>query len=144
MSAPQPYAVISCDLDTVDRHLQGYGFEGLPPCDRIYRTAVPRLLELFEALEVPGVLFTIARDAESERGLLRAAVAAGHEVASHSLTHPQPFRTLSDAALREEIRTSRARLTEARSGPIACSRGAIAAAMRTASLTFPAPYAAEA
>ena len=40
------YAVFSCDLDPVDRHLQGYGFEDVPPCDLIYRTAVPRLLEL--------------------------------------------------------------------------------------------------
>jgi peptidoglycan/xylan/chitin deacetylase (PgdA/CDA1 family) len=106
-------AVISCDLDTVDRHLQGYGIDGLPPCDIVYRKAVPRLLQLFEELHVPGVLFTIARDAESERGLLRDAVAAGHEVASHSLTHPQPFSTLDDGALHEEIVTSRKRLEAA-------------------------------
>ena len=113
------YAVLSCDLDTVDRHLQGYGFEDLPPCDRVYRTAVPRVLELASDLGVPCVLFTIARDAEVERPLLRAAVAAGHEVASHSLTHPQPFSTLDDAALREEIRTSRARLANATGTEIA-------------------------
>lgn len=107
------YAVFSCDLDTVDRHLQGYGFEGLPPCDLIYRTAVPRLLELLDGLGAPAVLFTIARDAGPQRELLRAAVAAGHEVASHSLTHPQPFSTLDDGALREEVETSRARLSEA-------------------------------
>ena len=99
------FAVFSCDLDTVDRHLQGYGFEGLPPCDVIYRKAVPRLLDLLGELRVPGVLFVIARDAERERGLLRDAVAKGHEVASHSLTHPQPFRTLNDAALHDEIVT---------------------------------------
>ena len=107
------YAVISCDLDTVDRHLDGYGITGLPPCDRVYRTAVPRLLALLAELGIPAVLFTIARDAEQERGLLREAIGAGHEVASHSLTHPQPFRTLDDAALGEEIVTSRARLAEA-------------------------------
>jgi len=107
------FAVFSCDLDTVDRHLQGYGFGNLPPCDLIYRTAVPRLLELFAELGVPGVLFVIARDAGAQGGLLREAVHAGHEIASHSLTHPQPFRTLDDAALSEEIVTSRARLEEA-------------------------------
>jgi hypothetical protein len=107
------YAVLSCDLDTVDRHLQGYGFGDLPPCDLIYRTAVPRLLELFAELRVPGVLFVIARDAETQGGLLREAVRAGHEIASHSLTHPQPFRTLDDAALCEEIVTSRMRLQDA-------------------------------
>jgi len=107
------YAVLSCDLDTVDRHLQGYGFEGLAPCNRIYRTAVPRLLELLGELGVPGVLFAIARDAAAERGLLRETIRAGHEVASHSLTHPQPFSTLGDGALRLELLGSRTRLAEA-------------------------------
>jgi len=107
------YAVFSCDLDTVDRHLQGYGFEDLPPCDLIYRTAVPRLLELLEELRAPAVLFTIGRDAEAQRDLLRQATAAGHEIASHSLTHPQPFSTLDDAALREQLEASRERLSAA-------------------------------
>jgi hypothetical protein len=107
------FAVFSCDLDTVDRHLQGYGFEDLPPCDRIYRTAVPRLLELLEELGVPGVLFVLGRDADSERTLLRDAVAAGHEIACHSMTHPQPFSTLDDERLHEEIATSRACLSAA-------------------------------
>jgi hypothetical protein len=107
------FAVFSCDLDTVDRHLQGYGIEDLPACDRIYRTAVPRLLELLDELRVPGVFFFIARDAEREAPLLRQMVAAGHEVASHSMTHPQPFRTLADDALAEEVDGSRARLTAA-------------------------------
>jgi len=107
------YAVLSCDLDPVDRHLQGYGFEDLPPCDLIYRTAVPRLLELLDELRVPAVLFAIGRDAEAQRDVLRHAVDAGHEVASHSLTHPQPFSALGDAALREELETSRRRLSEA-------------------------------
>jgi len=113
------YAVISCDLDTVDRHLEGYGISDLPPCDRVYRQAVPRLLDLLAELRIPGVLFVIARDAESERPLLRDAVAAGHEIASHSLTHPQPFRTLDDGALREELFTSRARLESATGTEIA-------------------------
>jgi hypothetical protein len=111
--ASRPFAVFSCDLDTVDRHLQGYGFEGLPPCDRIYRTAVPRLLRLFDELGVPGVFFALGRDAESERLLWQEIVARGHEVASHSMSHPQPFSTLDDERLHEEIATSRARLSAA-------------------------------
>jgi hypothetical protein len=107
------YAVFSCDLDTVDRHLQGYGFDDVPACDAIYRSAVPRLLELLDQLGVPAVLFVIGRDATAQRALLRRAAEVGHEVASHSLTHPQPFRTLDDAALREQLVVSRARLTDA-------------------------------
>ena len=94
MTDTRQFAVFSCDLDTVDRHLQGYGIDDLPACDRIYRTAVPRLLELLDELRVPGVFFFIARDAEREAPLLRQMIAAGHEVGSHSMTHPQPFRTL--------------------------------------------------
>jgi hypothetical protein len=107
------FAVFSCDLDSVDRHLQGYGFDGLPACDTIYRTAVPRLLALLEELGVPGVFFVLGRDAESEQGLWRECVATGHELASHSMTHPQPFSTLDDERLHEEIATSRARLSAA-------------------------------
>ncbi len=109
----RPYAIFSCDLDTVDRHLQGYGIEDVPACDRIYRTAVPRLLELFDELRVPGVLFVIGRDAGSERALWRRAVGAGHEIASHSLTHTQPFSSLDDERLQTEIAESRGRLSEA-------------------------------
>lgn len=108
-----PYAIVSCDIDTVDRHLEGYGFEGLPACDLVYRTAVPRLLELLDELDLPAVFFTIGRDAEAQAPLLRSMVAAGHEVASHSLTHPQPFSTLPPESLRDEIETSRAALTKA-------------------------------
>jgi hypothetical protein len=108
----RPYAVVSCDLDPVDRHLDGYGIAA-PPCDVIYRRAVPRLLELLADLGIPAVLFTIGRDAEAQRGLLRDAVGAGHEVASHSMTHPQPLRTLDDRALAAELGESRARLSDA-------------------------------
>lgn len=105
-------AIISCDLDTVDRHLQGYGIEDLPPCDRIYRTAVPRFIELLDEIGIPAVFFVIARDAESEGPLLREIADAGHEIASHSLTHPQPFRTLGDTDLEREVAESRSRLAD--------------------------------
>jgi hypothetical protein len=109
----QPFAVLSCDIDTVDRHLQGYGFDNLPPCDLVYRTAVPRLLDMLGELEVPAVLFQIARDANTQQALLRRAVGLGHEVASHSLTHPQPFSTLDESRLEDEIFVSRDRISTA-------------------------------
>jgi peptidoglycan-N-acetylglucosamine deacetylase len=119
VSAPAPFAVLSCDVDTVDRHLEGYGFPGLPPCELVYRKAIPRLLALLAEVGVPGVFFFIARDAGTECALLREIVAAGHEVASHSLTHPQPFRTMGNAALEQEIVTSRELLAAATGSDIA-------------------------
>ncbi len=107
------YAVLSCDLDTVDRHLAGYGIDGAAPCEAVYRRAVPRILTLLDEVGARAVFFVIAEDAARERGLLRELVAAGHEVASHSWSHPQPFRTLDDARLRREVADSRARLADA-------------------------------
>lgn len=107
------YSVVSCDVDTIDRHLEGYGIANLRPCERIYRTALPRVLDLLDELGIRATFFLIGRDAAREQSLLREIIAAGHEVGSHSLTHPQPFRTLSDHLLREEIATSRRVLSEA-------------------------------
>jgi peptidoglycan/xylan/chitin deacetylase (PgdA/CDA1 family) len=106
------YAVVSCDLDPIDTHLVGYGFDPGPPCDVIYRRAEPRLLELFAELGLRGVFFVVARDAAAQQAQLRAMADAGHEVASHSLTHPVPFRPLDDARLDEEIAGSRRRLED--------------------------------
>lgn len=113
----RPPAFVSVDLDTVDTHLAGYGIVR-EPCDRIYRTAVPRLLDLFDRVGVRATLFVVARDAESEAPLWREAVRRGHEIASHSLTHPLPFTSLGPAELGREVAESRARLERAIGGPV--------------------------
>ena len=108
----RPPAYLSCDVDTVDRHLQGYGFEDVPPCDCVYRTAVPRVLDLLDELGLPCTFFFIARDAREQAPLLREMLARGHEVASHSWSHIQPFSVLDDAALTYELEASRAVLSD--------------------------------
>lgn len=113
MSKPEPYAVLSCDVDPVDTHLEGYGITGSARCDLVYRRAVPRLLELLDEIGVRAVFFLVGRDAKQQGKLLRTIVAAGHEVASHSMNHPVPFRTLSEEALVRETRDSRSLLSDA-------------------------------
>lgn len=112
------WAVLACDLDPIDCHLAGYGIADAPPCELIYRRAVPRLLDLLDELGLSAVFFVVARDAARQRGLLRRIAARGHEIASHSLTHPQPFRALSDGALVAETATARAHLSDAIGAPI--------------------------
>lgn len=105
-----PQGFLSCDVDTVDRHLQGYGFEDEPPCDLVYRKAIPRILDLLDDLGLRCTFFIIARDAVGQSRLLKEIVSRGHEVASHSWSHAQPFSRLDDTALQHELEASRAAL----------------------------------
>jgi hypothetical protein len=116
--APAAAAILACDLDPIDCHLAGYGIADAAPCDVIYRRAVPRLLDLLDELGLHGVFFVVARDAAQQRRLLRRITDRGHEIASHSLTHPQPFRGLSDGELARETAVSRQALADAIGAPI--------------------------
>jgi peptidoglycan/xylan/chitin deacetylase (PgdA/CDA1 family) len=51
------------------------------------RRGVPRMLELFARHDVPATFFVPGYDAERHPDLVRAIVAAGHEVAAHGYLH---------------------------------------------------------
>lgn len=112
MERVAPTAHVSVDLDPVDTHLAGYGIH-CPPDDSIYRRAVPRILDLLDRCGIRATLFVVARDAARESRLWREACERGHEIASHSLTHPIPFARLPAAELWREVSESRRRLEEA-------------------------------
>jgi peptidoglycan/xylan/chitin deacetylase (PgdA/CDA1 family) len=115
---PRPSATVSVDIDPVDLHLHGYGVRGLAPDRLVYTHALPRLLEAFARHGVRATLFVVARDADAQRDALRAALAAGHEVASHSLTHPIGLARLGDAALAREVGESKRALEAATATPV--------------------------
>jgi peptidoglycan/xylan/chitin deacetylase (PgdA/CDA1 family) len=114
----RPTAYISIDIDPIDTHLEGYGFAGNPPCDAVYRIAVPRLLDLLDRVQVRATLFVVARDAAAQAPLWREVQRRGHEVASHSVTHPIPFADLPAAELNRQLVESRQRLEDATGRPI--------------------------
>lgn len=109
----RPVAVVSVDVDPVDLHLVGYGFRGLAPDSRVMEVALPRLLGVLSRARVPATLFIVARDAEAHAGTLRQAVASGHEIASHTWSHPLRFAGLPAAAQEMELRRSKAALEAA-------------------------------
>lgn len=113
MSRGRALGSVSIDIDPVDTHLVGYGYDDMDPCDLVYRKAVPRLLDLLDEVGVRATLFVVARDAGAQSALLREVVARGHEVASHSWSHAVPFRRLDDAALAWELEASRGALAKA-------------------------------
>jgi peptidoglycan/xylan/chitin deacetylase (PgdA/CDA1 family) len=109
----RPIATVSVDVDPVDLHLIGYGYRALPPDPLIYTSAMPRLLDGFAACGVRATFFVVGRDAAVHRPLLERLVAGGHEVASHSLTHPMALASLPADAMRRELRDSRIALEDA-------------------------------
>jgi peptidoglycan/xylan/chitin deacetylase (PgdA/CDA1 family) len=71
--------------------------------DGPYPITTPLLLQTLRDLRVPATFFAIGRDAEQFPDLARAISAAGHELADHTLTHPDLDR-LPDAAVIAELR----------------------------------------
>jgi peptidoglycan/xylan/chitin deacetylase (PgdA/CDA1 family) len=116
---PRPPATISVDVDPVDLHLIGYGYPGLPADPLVYAVALPRLAELFARCGVRATFFVVGRDARGQSRVLGRLAAAGHELASHSYSHPLAFSSLGARGMRDELVRSRAALEEAGGAAVA-------------------------
>lgn len=117
MSAPA--AAVNVDLDGVACHLAGYGLPARTAHpDPVYDRALPRLLELLDEMRIRATIFAVGRPAARHARRIRAAAEAGHEIASHSDTHPQPFSTLDAPSLRREVAGSKARLEDLTGRPV--------------------------
>lgn len=111
----RPPAIVSVDVDPVDLHLVGYGFTGLPADPLVYERALPRLLDVFARCGIHATLFMVARDAQAHAGEIRTAAQAGHEIASHTWSHPIRFAGLPASRQLQELGDSK-RALEAASG----------------------------
>ena len=106
MSA-RPFATISVDVDPVDLHLIGYGFRDLPADPMVYDIALPRLGEVFARCGVRATFFIVGRDAAPRAATIAALARGGHEIASHSFTHPLAFASLGLRGMRDELMKTR-------------------------------------
>ena len=109
----RPAAVISVDVDPVDLHLVGYGFRGLAPDPLVAEVGLPRLLEVFARCGVRATLFMVGRDTERHAAGMAAAAGAGHEIASHTWSHPIGFASLPPGQQQDELQRSRRALERA-------------------------------
>jgi peptidoglycan/xylan/chitin deacetylase (PgdA/CDA1 family) len=97
---------VSVDLDGIECYYRIFGL----PVPRLVRDpvaldAVPRFRELLEGRRVAATFFVVGQMAESELGreALPALVAAGHEVANHSYSHPYDLFGLDPHAIASEV-----------------------------------------
>jgi hypothetical protein len=105
---------VSVDLDPIPCYYRIHGL-GAPPAELrevVIQRAVPRLAELFARRGLPATFFVVGEDADvAARGeparqaaaLLAELARAGHELGSHSHTHPYELARLPAAVVDREL-----------------------------------------
>jgi len=98
-------AAIQVDVDNVWTHLSDLGIQDFSRPQIIYQESIARFLELFRMLDIKATFFCIGNDAvqRSIAPVIEEMANEGHEVANHSLSHPQNFSSLSYENLKKEI-----------------------------------------
>jgi hypothetical protein len=108
---------VSVDVDSPALYLRLYGVhpdEELQQnlATEAYALGVQRFVELFEELGLKGTFFLVGEDLASKgaAGVAKALVAAGHEAANHSQTHPYDLIHLPPERLADELRLCHQRI----------------------------------
>jgi len=100
---------VSVDLDDLGCYYAVHGVRAQAP-SRALTHWLPRFLALFDRLRVRATFFVIGRDVEADLAaggegaqVLRDAVAAGHELASHSYAHAYDMSTWDEARVFDDL-----------------------------------------
>jgi peptidoglycan/xylan/chitin deacetylase (PgdA/CDA1 family) len=107
----QPLAAVHLDLDGARHIYRAHGWRYDPADDPLFESGLRGALSVFADRNVQATLFVVAEDLSDarKRSLLGAAASAGHEIASHSLSH-RTLTALTGTGKRREIVESRRRL----------------------------------
>lgn len=124
-------ALITIDVDCMhghtENHSRGRRQRGREDrCIQVsYQFWLPRFLDLLAELNLPATFFLVADFARlpDNRSLIQRLVAAGHEVASHSLTHRIELCSLSPQEKAREIGDSKKILEDLTGSPVLGFRG---------------------
>ncbi len=125
------YALITIDVDCMHGHTAQHGGRRHQRgredrCIALsYRRWLPRYLEVLASVGVRSTFFLVADFARSpeNRPLIQQLTAAGHEVASHSLTHRIELCSLSRSEKLREIVESKKILEDLSGQPVVGFRG---------------------
>ena len=101
-------ACVSVDLDGLHHYARIHGLQESLLDEKArslhLTVALPRLLALFEKLSLKATLFVVGEDATGEgAAALKEAARGGHELASHSHTHPYALGAASAEAVEDEL-----------------------------------------
>lgn len=114
-------AAINVDIDSLHLYYRIHGLDEASATNAVWERGVVRFAELFDELGISATFFVVASDLErwpAAAAIAKDLVRAGHELASHSLTHPYDLVRQHDKALRAELEESRDILSEVRGTPV--------------------------
>jgi peptidoglycan/xylan/chitin deacetylase (PgdA/CDA1 family) len=100
---------VSVDLDPVECYWRIHALPGAPPArarHAILRRCLPRFAELFARHGARATFFVVARDLEEDaegRALLAELARDGHELASHTYSHPYDLVRLPSDVIAAEL-----------------------------------------
>jgi hypothetical protein len=114
---------VSVDLDALACYYRIHALPGAPPEPArfaILRRCLPRFAALFARHGVRATFFVVGADLEDDaegRAALAALARAGHELASHTHTHPYDFVRLGAARVADEIDRAHAAIAACAGAP---------------------------
>lgn len=115
-------AAINVDIDSLHLYYRIHGLDEASATNAVWERGVVRFAELFAELGVKATFFVVASDLErwpEARRIASQLVAAGHELGSHSLTHPYDLVRQHDKAISRELSESHRILSAVRGSPVA-------------------------
>lgn len=113
-----PLVSVSVDLDAIACYHRIHALGDEPSAQArcsILRRALPRLGELFARHGVAATLFTVGQDLKDDvegRAILAELAKAGHEIASHSYSHPYNLVRLGRQGIADELDRAHAVIAE--------------------------------
>lgn len=125
MSARRPRAAVNVDVDGLYLYDRIHGHAGssgnqtnFDPSSHdptAWTKGVTRFLDLFARTQLRATFFCVAQDLAHPdvRAVLADCVRAGHEIASHSLTHPYTLSRLQPQEIAQELQVAREMLQDA-------------------------------
>jgi hypothetical protein len=114
-------AAVNVDIDSLALYYRIHGLDASQATDVVWTRGVPRFMTLFDELGIRATFFCVAADLEASadaREQAKALVAEGHELASHSWSHPYDLTRQPTTVIAEELRRSRELLSEVRGRPV--------------------------
>ena len=114
-------AAVNVDVDSLYLYYRLHGFEEDDANNAVWTRGVRRFAELFDELKVRGTFFIVAADLErwpEAREVATELVEAGHELGSHTYSHPYDFTRRSDAEIEDELKRSHDVISELVGRPI--------------------------